>query len=445
MNCTKCGAELSPGAKFCEECGNRIPEQTFICQKCLNPLKKNQKFCVECGSRIDPTIYLPKNNVCKGKTDDGNLCGAILNTDEKFCSECGHSQHEDEPPAKSEEQAESSISEQTTGIQEANPERKSGDKDLQQLSSSNPEKPSKSKKKKKKKKGKEKVKPEDKANHGYQKEKAESNLEGTTTSNDRDDRKTQVVTSTIRQIGHQSSGSGSGSGAKRKNKGMEVVFHAALVEQFINNESAETVCLEFDFGRAKMRHDGSFTIDDEVYHKYEAVVVFSEPTSNDKVYNYNYFVTRTNGEKVMEYVHNNGTNVKCRTIHVRNLSTNVRPKGASGIGVDSGGGDCIDNGDGNGDGTGDGNDDGTGGGTGDGNGIGDGVSNRVDVLLDKSIDSSFVDTAYTGVMVFVKSRGVSVGIGGSGHDGGLVCVQSDGIGVSGCVMAGLMGNTSLGL
>lgn len=99
--------------------------------------------------------------------------------------------------------------------------------------------------------------------------------------------------------------------------------------------------------------------------------------------------------------------------------------------------DYNDNCDGNGEGTGDGNGYGTDGGFSDGNGIGDGVGNGVGILLDKSIGSSFVDTAYTDVMVFVKSRDVSVGVRGSGAAGWLVCVQSDGIGVSGCEINGL--------
>ena len=51
--CTKCGAPLSPNAKFCTECGEKyVPKpvvNTMICPGCGKTIKRTN-FCPECGA-----------------------------------------------------------------------------------------------------------------------------------------------------------------------------------------------------------------------------------------------------------------------------------------------------------------------------------------------------------------------------------------------------------
>lgn len=75
IKCSKCGAEIPKGAKFCLECGNKIEPKTdnVICPKCGMSTPKG-KFCINCGSRL--ATNCPK-------------CGAELPGNSKFCPECG--------------------------------------------------------------------------------------------------------------------------------------------------------------------------------------------------------------------------------------------------------------------------------------------------------------------------------------------------------------------
>ena len=81
MNCTNCGKELSPEAKFCLECGTKAPEpmvnQVLNCAKCGKELPNGAKFCLECGT---PVAAIQKN--CA-------KCGKELAPEAKFCLECG--------------------------------------------------------------------------------------------------------------------------------------------------------------------------------------------------------------------------------------------------------------------------------------------------------------------------------------------------------------------
>lgn len=56
--CTKCGAPLSPNAKFCTECGEKyVPKpvvDTVTCPSCGKTIKSTN-FCPECGSKISQT------------------------------------------------------------------------------------------------------------------------------------------------------------------------------------------------------------------------------------------------------------------------------------------------------------------------------------------------------------------------------------------------------
>ena len=69
--CTKCGAKLRAGAKFCPECGEK---QFLACPQCGATLTAQDKFCPECGQSLKATC--PK-------------CGTELRKNAKFCPECG--------------------------------------------------------------------------------------------------------------------------------------------------------------------------------------------------------------------------------------------------------------------------------------------------------------------------------------------------------------------
>lgn len=106
--CTKCGAALNEGAKFCLECGEKVVPKVAgtACVKCGNALPPNAKFCLNCGEKVLPVGHL----VCPGCTKvvaqgkfclecGQNLtppnvtcaCGYVFENDGKFCPECGQS------------------------------------------------------------------------------------------------------------------------------------------------------------------------------------------------------------------------------------------------------------------------------------------------------------------------------------------------------------------
>lgn len=76
-NCTKCGAKLPTGAKFCFECGEKVapivPTDSIVCPNCGNTVAKG-KFCPECGHKFITT--------CPN-------CGKTVPAGAKFCPECG--------------------------------------------------------------------------------------------------------------------------------------------------------------------------------------------------------------------------------------------------------------------------------------------------------------------------------------------------------------------
>lgn len=49
--CTNCGHPLSPGAKFCEECGTKAEQNSNICSGCGYVFTSESKFCPECGTK----------------------------------------------------------------------------------------------------------------------------------------------------------------------------------------------------------------------------------------------------------------------------------------------------------------------------------------------------------------------------------------------------------
>ena len=73
IECTKCGAKIKEGAKFCPECGQK---QGSVCPKCGTAVKANAKFCPECGENLKKATKCPK-------------CDAEVTPGAKFCPECG--------------------------------------------------------------------------------------------------------------------------------------------------------------------------------------------------------------------------------------------------------------------------------------------------------------------------------------------------------------------
>lgn len=71
--CSKCGAKIKEGAKFCPECGQK---QGKVCPKCGATVKETTKFCPECGQNLQSTKKCPK-------------CNAEIKATAKFCPECG--------------------------------------------------------------------------------------------------------------------------------------------------------------------------------------------------------------------------------------------------------------------------------------------------------------------------------------------------------------------
>lgn len=75
-NCPSCGKPLPEGAKFCLECGAKVPqasEEEIICPSCGKQTPKG-KFCIQCGAPL--ALKCPN-------------CGADIPAGGKFCSECG--------------------------------------------------------------------------------------------------------------------------------------------------------------------------------------------------------------------------------------------------------------------------------------------------------------------------------------------------------------------
>lgn len=56
MRCTNCGAESSPGAKFCEACGSMLSRR---CAHCGHEAAPDARFCSECGAALSGTPATP--------------------------------------------------------------------------------------------------------------------------------------------------------------------------------------------------------------------------------------------------------------------------------------------------------------------------------------------------------------------------------------------------
>ena len=51
VKCSACGAQLTAQAKFCLECGTKVPPSVIKCAGCGNELQGGSKFCPECGQK----------------------------------------------------------------------------------------------------------------------------------------------------------------------------------------------------------------------------------------------------------------------------------------------------------------------------------------------------------------------------------------------------------
>jgi membrane protease subunit (stomatin/prohibitin family) len=75
IKCAKCGANVPPNTKFCNECGAKIVKSDVIaCPKCNSDIIEGSKFCPNCGQKM--ITACPK---CKTEVKAGI----------KFCPECG--------------------------------------------------------------------------------------------------------------------------------------------------------------------------------------------------------------------------------------------------------------------------------------------------------------------------------------------------------------------
>lgn len=72
--CSKCGAMIPAGSKFCPSCGNPAVAMN-VCPQCGAQVPANAKFCPSCGAKLGA-------NVCPN-------CGKELAPGAKFCPECG--------------------------------------------------------------------------------------------------------------------------------------------------------------------------------------------------------------------------------------------------------------------------------------------------------------------------------------------------------------------
>lgn len=65
MNCSSCGFQNQPGVRFCEQCGNQMPQvQTAettgrYCPNCGQLNSLNSNFCSSCGANF--SVVVPKS------------------------------------------------------------------------------------------------------------------------------------------------------------------------------------------------------------------------------------------------------------------------------------------------------------------------------------------------------------------------------------------------
>jgi rRNA maturation endonuclease Nob1 len=106
--CAKCGAPLSPNAKFCAVCGEKyVPKpvvNTMICPGCGKTIKRTN-FCPECGHHLTTTDQavdqIAKYSRTKSTTIPVGMivCPGCCNTvtEGKRCPLCNYQLEDDEP------------------------------------------------------------------------------------------------------------------------------------------------------------------------------------------------------------------------------------------------------------------------------------------------------------------------------------------------------------
>lgn len=61
INCPECNFANTPGSKFCNNCGSKLPLSTHIlCPSCSTPNTRDRVFCDHCGSRLIPDETPPE-------------------------------------------------------------------------------------------------------------------------------------------------------------------------------------------------------------------------------------------------------------------------------------------------------------------------------------------------------------------------------------------------
>ncbi len=93
--CPKCGSPLSPGKKFCGNCGTpagslvtMTPPSTsrLMCPKCEILVAPGKKFCGRCGT---PVVPQAKEDVSSPTAPKCPKCGSPVTSGKKFCGSCG--------------------------------------------------------------------------------------------------------------------------------------------------------------------------------------------------------------------------------------------------------------------------------------------------------------------------------------------------------------------
>jgi len=75
--CSKCGAVVPEGMKFCGNCGAPMEKPKIICTNCGAEIPEGMKFCGKCGTPVAGAA-----NVCRN-------CGAEIPEGMQFCGRCG--------------------------------------------------------------------------------------------------------------------------------------------------------------------------------------------------------------------------------------------------------------------------------------------------------------------------------------------------------------------
>lgn len=65
-------------------------EENKVCKNCGALLKSDENFCTECGTPIEKNSVQNNTNTDTSLTKHCNSCGAVIKEDQIFCPSCGH-------------------------------------------------------------------------------------------------------------------------------------------------------------------------------------------------------------------------------------------------------------------------------------------------------------------------------------------------------------------